>query len=100
MDYFITLQLINNHYIATYFSSKDLVLIRQLQFKHAGLERYTVSLLNNIQNFNCLSSPGLFLNGYKYFRYRSASNKCLQKIRCGTIRQLTLFSETRIKPFE
>ena len=41
-------------YIATYFTSKGLVLTRQLQFKHAGLERYKVILPNNIQNFNCL----------------------------------------------
>jgi len=41
-------------YIATYFSSKDFVLTRQLQLKHAGLERYTVGLLNKIRNFNRL----------------------------------------------
>ena len=39
-------------YIATYFSSKNFVLTRQLQLKYAGLERYTVSLLNNIRNFD------------------------------------------------
>ena len=45
-------------YIATYFSSKDFVLTRQLQFKHAGLERYTVSLLNNTDpEFRCVSWP-------------------------------------------
>ena len=41
-------------YTATYFSSKDFVLTRQLQFKHARLERCTVSLLNNIRNFDRL----------------------------------------------
>ena len=41
-------------YIATYFSSKEFVLTRQWQFKHAGLKRYMVSLLNNIQNFDRL----------------------------------------------
>ena len=41
-------------YIATYFSSKDFVLTRQLQLKHAGLKRYMISLLNNIWSFDHL----------------------------------------------
>ena len=54
-------------YIATYFSSKDFILTRQLQFKHAvGLRGiYTVSLLTSpgisIISWPRLSSPGLFL---------------------------------------
>ena len=47
---------------ATYFSSKVFVLARQLQSKHVWFESYTVSLQNNIQNFNrLLAWPGLFL---------------------------------------
>ena len=41
-------------YIAIYLSSKNFVLTRQLKFKHARLKRYTVSLLNNVQNFDHL----------------------------------------------
>ena len=83
-------------YIATYFSSKDFVLTRQLQFKHAGLERHTVSLLYNIQNFRSslghLSSPGLFLTYIEMDMNTSGMGallirKCLQKIWCGTIRE-------------
>ena len=43
-----------SQYIATYFSSKNFVLVRQLQYEHAGLARHTVSLLNNIRNFDRL----------------------------------------------
>ena len=95
-------------YIATYFSSKDFVLTRQLQFKHARLEGYTVSLLNNIWNFDRhLISPGLFLTYIEMDMNISGVGALVISVykKYGPVLfegavQLTLFPETRIKPFK
>ena len=78
-----------SHFI-TYKQSQYLLLPRQLKFEHAKPERYTISLLNNIRNLDHLLAVQVlqnhFLLGYKYFRYENTSDKCLQKVWCGTIR--------------
>ena len=78
------------NYFITYKQSQYLLLPRQLKFKLAKPERYTISLLNNIRNLDRLLAVQVlqnhFLLEYKYFRYENTSDKSLQKVCCGTIR--------------
>ena len=73
-------------------------------------ERYMIILLNNIWNFDRLLAVKvhqdyflLRLRRIKYLRYENTINKCLQKVRCGTIQgcgTIKLFPEAKMKPFE
>jgi len=94
------------------FLFKNFVLPKQLKFKHAKLERYTVSLQNDIfpevqSSCGHLSSKGLFLAYIEIDMDTTGMGMLVISayIRYGAVLfksaiQLKLFPETKKKPFE
>ena len=74
------------------FLFKNFVLPRQLKFKQS------VYNIRNIWNFDChLARTISYLDWdrYEHFRYGKTSNKCLQKVWCGTI-QSGIYHDTSL----